>query len=267
MRSQASTPSPDVARAQILGCPVDALDLQSTVDRCAELIEAGGGAWQASLNAMKVELCARNGGFAGVLNSSDIVSADGQPIVWASRLLRKPLPGRVNGTDLMYKLFALAERKGLSVYILGASDDVLQRAINRLGKDYPALRIAGTHHGHFSADEEDAVVDRVREVAPDILFVAMPSPRKEELLHRRIGELRVGLAMGVGGSIEVVAGNRTRAPALMQRVGLEWLFRLSQEPGRLWRRYLVGNLMFLWLLAWECARMRFHLPWRPGVRH
>lgn len=235
---------------------MDVLDLPATVERCLALIEDGGGAWQASTNVLKIDLCARDRGFAESLRRSDIVSADGVPVVWASRLLGQPLPGRVNGTDLMYELLAAAEQRGLSVYILGAREDVLERALDQLRKRHPRLRVAGGHHGYFSSDEEDDVVARIREARPALLFVAMPSPWKEDFLRRRIGDLGVGLAMGVGGSVDVIAGDRARAPVWMQRSGLEWVFRLGQDPRGMWRRYLVGNLRFLWLLSQEVASRR-----------
>lgn len=243
-------------RIEVLGCPVDALDLPATVERCFTLIEDGGGAWQASTNALKIDLCARDPRFAETLRASDIVSADGMPVVWASRLLGQPLPGRVNGTDLMHELLAAAEKRGLSVYVLGAREDVLERALSRLRSHHPQLQIAGGQHGYFAAEEEDDVVARVRSAGPALLLVAMPSPWKEEFLRRRIGDLGVGLAVGVGGSIDVLAGDRARAPLWMQRSGLEWLFRLAQEPRRMWRRYLVGNLRFLWLMSRELPSKR-----------
>lgn len=229
-------------RVAILGCPVDAMDMEATLDRCRHLIRDRRGAYQVSINALKVDLADRDGLFADLLWGSAIASADGQSILWAARLLGRPLPERVNGTDLMERLLAAAESEGFSIFILGARSEVLDRAVDRIRERHPRLKLSGSRDGYFAPSEEMDVVNEIRESAPDLLFVALPSPRKEEFIATHIGSLNVGLAMGVGGSVEVIAGDRARAPVWMQRRGLEWLFRLVQEPRRMWRRYLPGSM-------------------------
>jgi N-acetylglucosaminyldiphosphoundecaprenol N-acetyl-beta-D-mannosaminyltransferase len=162
----------------------------------------------------------------------------------------------VNGTDLMLRLLDVAERRGWSVYVLGAKPDVLERALARIRAAHPGLRIAGARDGYFSDEESAAVAEAVREAAPDLLFVAMSSPRKEVWLAGHGRGLGVPLVMGVGGSIDIVAGVTRRAPRWMQAAGLEWLFRLAQEPRRLGRRYVVTNAQFLGLLGRELLRRR-----------
>ena len=184
------------------------------------------------------------------------MSADGQPVVWASRLLGDPLPGRVNGTDLMLRLLALAEAEGLRVYILGARRDVLEEAVTRLREQYPRLVIAGYRDGYFSDEENVEVCAEIRASGAHVLFIAMSSPKKEYWLAERARDTGVRVAMGVGGSIDVVAGRVRRAPVWMQRAGLEWLFRLLQEPRRLGRRYTSTNARFLLLLARELVARR-----------
>jgi N-acetylglucosaminyldiphosphoundecaprenol N-acetyl-beta-D-mannosaminyltransferase len=243
-------------RIAVLGCPVDAMDMEATVDRCRHLIRDGHGAYQVSINALKVELAERDERFADLLWGSAIASADGQSIVWVARLLGQPLPGRVNGTDLMEELLAAAEREGFSTYILGARREVLDRALKAIRGRHPKLMLSGSRDGYFSHSEEVQVVDEIRDSAPDLLFVAMPSPRKEQFIARHIETLNVGLAVGVGGSVDVIAGERARAPRWMQRLGLEWLFRFAQEPRRMWRRYLLGNLRFVLLVVRELISSR-----------
>jgi len=230
--------------------------MQTTIDRCRHLIRNGRGAYQVSINALKVDLAKQNGRFADLLWGSAVASADGQSILWAARMLGRPLPGRVNGTDLMQHLLTTAESEGFSTYILGARREVLDRAVRRIREQHPKLNISGARNGYFAASEETQVVNEIRETAPDLLFVALPSPRKEEFIATHIGSLNVGLAMGVGGSVDVIAGDRVRAPLWMQRVGLEWLVRLAQEPRRMWRRYLMGNLHLLFRAVRELISAR-----------
>ena len=229
--------------------------MDATVERCRELIEADGVARQVSLNAAKLIALREDERLREIVRGCELVNADGQSVVWASRLLGDPLPERVAGIDLMQQLLALAERNDYSVYFLGATATVLQRALTRIRALHPRLRIAGSHHGYFAAEAEPTVRAAIRGAAPDILFVALSSPAKEYWLAEN-DDLRAGLVMGVGGSLDVVAGDLRRAPHRLQRLGLEWLFRLVQEPGRLWRRYLTTNLRFTALVLREGLRSR-----------
>jgi len=184
------------------------------------------------------------------------VTADGQAVVWASRLLGDPLPARVAGIDLMLELLALADRRGYRVFILGAHPGVLERAVGRLRERHPGLTIAGYRHGYFSAADEPDVAAQIREARPDLLFVAMSSPRKEYFLGRWGPHLDVPFSMGVGGAVDVIAGITRRAPRPLQRLGLEWAFRLAQEPRRLARRYVITNSAFVWLTARDAVHRR-----------
>jgi N-acetylglucosaminyldiphosphoundecaprenol N-acetyl-beta-D-mannosaminyltransferase len=239
------------ARARFFGCQVDRLDLEETVRRCEELVVTGGGAQQTSLNVAKVVAMRDDARLRDIVLGSEVVSADGQPIVWASRLLGDPLPERVAGIDLMRALLPVAARKGYGVFILGARTDVLAQAVERLRAEHPGLRIVGYRNGYFTAAEASDVCDEIRAAQPDILFVAMGSPQKEYWIADHRDELGVPLSMGVGGAVDVIAGVTKRAPRWMQRAGLEWFYRLAQEPRRLWRRYFLTNLQFCLLLARE----------------
>jgi N-acetylglucosaminyldiphosphoundecaprenol N-acetyl-beta-D-mannosaminyltransferase len=196
-----------------------------------------------------------------IVNRCELITADGQSVVWASHLLGDPLPSRVTGIDLMGQLFELAERRRYRVYVLGGRAEVLDAAVERLWREHPALELAGYRDGYFSADEEAAVAAQIRRARPDMLFVAMPTPRKEYFLARWGDELDVPFTMGVGGAIDVLAGVTRRAPAVLQRLGLEWAFRLAQEPRRLFRRYLVTNSRFVLLTLRQAVR---DTPGRSG---
>jgi N-acetylglucosaminyldiphosphoundecaprenol N-acetyl-beta-D-mannosaminyltransferase len=189
-----------------------------------------------------------------IVNRCGLINADGQGVVWASKLLGDPLPGRVPGLDLMHELVALAAARGYRVYILGARQEVLERAVDTLTGQHPGLTIAGYRDGYFGDEEIPEVCAAIRAAQADILFVAISSPRKEYFLGEHGDSLGVPLVMGVGGSIDVVAGVTRRAPGWMQRAGLEWLFRVLQEPGRLWKRYARSNARFAVMLARALAR-------------
>jgi N-acetylglucosaminyldiphosphoundecaprenol N-acetyl-beta-D-mannosaminyltransferase len=234
--------------AHVAGCRIDRLDMEATLTRCEELIASGGPAQHVSINAAKLVAMRRDPELRGIVAASQLVSADGQSVVWASRLLGDPLPARVAGIDLMHALLALSERRGYRVFFLGAKEDVLERAVANARESHPDIQIVGARDGYFDEGDAAAVAEEVRAAAPDILFVAMPSPRKEYWLARYSKLIGVPFVMGVGGSVDVLAGETRRAPAWMQRVGLEWAYRLAQEPRRLFRRYLVGNAQFCLLV-------------------
>jgi N-acetylglucosaminyldiphosphoundecaprenol N-acetyl-beta-D-mannosaminyltransferase len=247
---------PQRRSVRLFGIEVDALSMAETVDRIDAFIHAGGVHQHVALNVDKVTKASRDPELQAIINAADIVTADGLPIVWASRLLGRPLPERVTGVDLMAALIARAERAGYGVYFLGGRASVLERLVDRLGREHPGLQIAGTHDGYWPADDDEAIAEEIHEAGPQILLVALPSPRKEQFIGRWKNTIGAAFVMGVGGSFDVYAGMVRRAPRWLQRVGGEWLFRLAQEPGRLWRRYLVDDLRFLPLLLAELRRGR-----------
>jgi N-acetylglucosaminyldiphosphoundecaprenol N-acetyl-beta-D-mannosaminyltransferase len=245
------------SRASVLGCSIDRLDMAGMVARIDRIIAERGFAQHAAINAAKIVAMREDGELERIVRGCELVSADGQSIVWASRLLQDPLPTRVAGIDLMQELLALAERRGYRVFILGAKEDVLGRALARIHDRHPQLVVAGARDGYFDEADSAAVAREVAAHRPDIVFVAMPSPRKEYWLGRHGRSLGAPFVMGVGGSVDVLAGEVRRAPRIVQRLGLEWLFRLVQEPRRLLRRYLSTNMRFvLYVLGELLARRR-----------
>ena len=258
LRAPSNKPSsksrPD--RADVLGCEIDRVTLADALDHCEQTIAARGHMQHMAINAAKLVLMRKDRELAEVIRGCELVTADGQAIVWVSRLLGDPLPERVTGIDLMESLLERSSRHGYRVYILGARQDVLEQAVLRLRERFADLQIVGYRNGYFSAEEEPLVAAEIRRSQPDILFVAISSPRKELFLGRHGAQLGVPFVMGVGGAIDVVAGMTRRAPALMQRTGLEWLFRLLQEPRRLFRRYAVTNLVFIGLVVIDMLKRR-----------
>jgi N-acetylglucosaminyldiphosphoundecaprenol N-acetyl-beta-D-mannosaminyltransferase len=238
----------------VLGCPIDAVDMDQALARCEHFVDERGFAQHMAINAAKIVAMRDDPQLREIIARCELVTADGQAIVWASRVLGQPLPTRVAGIDLMEALFARAEQRGHRIFILGAEADVLERAVGEIRARHPRLTIAGYRDGYFSRDQEPEVAEQIRSSGSDILFVAISSPRKEYFLGAHGRSLGVPFVMGVGGAIDVVAGKTRRAPGWMQRSGLEWLFRLAQEPRRLIKRYAVTNARFVGLVARAWAR-------------
>ncbi len=246
----------DVQRVKLFGCPIDNLSMEETLERIERYIKEATPHQHVSINVHKVVSFQRDPQLRETLQECALASADGQPIVWASRLLGKPLKARIAGIDLMQHAVELAARKGYTVYFLGARPEVLQKVVEHHQTKFPSLRIAGFSHGYWSSAQERAVVQAISEAKPDILLVAMGSPRKELFLRKYVHTMQVPFAMGVGGSFDVLAGKTRRAPLWVQRAGLEWLWRVAQEPGRLWSRYFVDGVVFPVLILKEIFARR-----------
>jgi N-acetylglucosaminyldiphosphoundecaprenol N-acetyl-beta-D-mannosaminyltransferase len=218
----------------------------------------------ATVNAQFVQIAHSNTRFASVLREADLRVADGVPLIWACRLLGRPLPGRVNGTDLMERLCELAAKEAFSVYLMGGRPGAAKAAADRLCASFPGLCIAGTDCPPMGFTE-DAVLDeqaasRIRQAKPDILFVGLGAPKQEYWIHDHL-DLPAKVMLGVGGSFELIAGMTKRAPLLLQRLGLEWLWRLAVEPRRLWKRYLVGNTIFVLVVL-----RQYFTEWRHPIQ-
>jgi N-acetylglucosaminyldiphosphoundecaprenol N-acetyl-beta-D-mannosaminyltransferase len=239
---------------EIYGVPLHPLTMAETLDRVEQLVADGGPHQHVVLNAAKVVQVNDDPALREIVRGCALVNADGQAVVWGARLLGVDVPERVTGVDLMDSLLDRAAERGWSVYFLGATEDVVRRVVEVQQTQRPTLQIAGFRNGYWTADEEAAVVAAVAAAQPTLLFVAMPTPRKEFFLAEHLDALNVPFAMGVGGSFDIVAGVTQRAPLWMQRAGLEWAYRLVQEPRRMFRRYLVGNIRFMLITLAEKMR-------------
>lgn len=235
-------------RATLFGLPVDILSHDETVVRILADISTGRRCQHVALNVAKLINARTNAELENDIRASDIVGIDGMGIVYALRLLGHHVPQRVAGADLFESLIAECAARGLRPFLLGATPEVLAAAERNLQRRYPGLVLAGSHHGYFTAAQEGSVCELIRASGAHCLFIAMPTPRKERFMHRYRDQLGVPFVMGVGGTLDVAAGLVRRAPALVQRTGLEWAYRLMQEPRRLAGRYLRTNLIFAGLL-------------------
>lgn len=246
--------APPPRRVALFGVDIDPLTFGQTLDRAFELADTPGASQHVVLNASKVVQMSKDDELRKIISGCALVNADGQSVVWASRFLGRPLPERVAGIDLFSAIVERAAATGHRLYFLGATDEVLAEMLARLRARYPALVVAGYHNGYWRDDNE--VVDAVRLARPHFLFLAIPSPRKEYWLSKHLERLEVPFVMGVGGTFDVVAGKVRRAPRWAQQIGCEWVYRLAQEPRRMWKRYLTGNSSFIALTAREWWKAR-----------
>jgi N-acetylglucosaminyldiphosphoundecaprenol N-acetyl-beta-D-mannosaminyltransferase len=192
--------------------------------------------------------------FRKTYESADLALIDGTPLLWAARLLGVNVRTRVAGIDLFVALCQLAQKRGYRCFFLGSREATLNKACVALQRQMPGLQIAGSHHGYF--EDSRPVLEALRNAQPHFLFIGMGSPRQEAWVAQHRSQLS-GVIMPVGGSFEVVAGEKKRAPRWAQRMGMEWIWRLMQDPRRLWKRYLVDDMVFLKLFYRE---LRNRLP-------
>ena len=240
--------------------PLDALVFEQAVDQLMQLARGERNAYAVTANVDHIVRFVGSPEVRALYTEADLVLADGMPVVWASRALGTPLPERVAGSDLFPAMCARAADLGLSVFFLGGSPGSADRAAHVLQERHPSLRIAGICCPPYGFEDDPAeaqrVVQTVHDAHPDILFVGLGSPKQERWIvaHREIAGAK--LSIGVGISFSFLCGDVARAPRWMRRVGLEWLHRFAQEPRRLWKRYLVRDPIFAWLVLRALLRRR-----------
>lgn len=226
--------------------------MQETLALVQEKINKGEQVHHVVVNAGKVVAMQKDSELRKSVNESDIINADGQAVVWASNFLGKPLKERVAGIDLMANLVDMAHRNNYKIFLFGAKEEVVKTVVEKYSETYSPNIIAGYRNGYFEASEEEAIAHQIADSGTQMLFVAISSPIKENFLYKYRHVLKnVNLIMGVGGSFDVFAGKTKRAPIWMQNAGLEWFYRFLQEPKRMWKRYLVGNSKFIYLVMKE----------------
>lgn len=235
-------------RASFLGCPIDILTLDETVELARGAMHARGRLQHVALNVAKLINMRFDPVLAADVAYSDVIGIDGMGIVWGARALGLRVKTRVAGVDLLNELLATCAKEGLKPYFLGATPAVLQQAAQRVRERHPSLVFAGLRDGYFARAQEADVVQDIASSGADCLFIGMPTPQKERFLAAHRDELNVPFIMGVGGSFDILGGTVRRAPLRLQRLGLEWLYRVYQEPQRMWWRYAKTNTLFACLL-------------------
>jgi len=233
---------------------VDNVNLQEALDRCEDYIRSRVPHQIVVVNVAKLVKARNDQQLRRIINDADLVGADGMPLVWLSKYMGQSISGRVNGTDLMEELVKRAAERGHSIYFLGAKSEVVRKVVDIYTDRYPNLKVAGFHDGYFKDEEEAQIADDIRESGADIIFLAFGSPKKEKFVGKHLYRMGVPVVHGVGGSFDIVAGVTKRAPLWMQNWGMEWFYRFLQEPGRMWKRYLLTNLNFLMLVGGEMFR-------------
>jgi N-acetylglucosaminyldiphosphoundecaprenol N-acetyl-beta-D-mannosaminyltransferase len=254
-------------RAQLLGCPIDTLTKAETRELATLAMRNRQRLHHVALNVAKFVNMRSDPVLRGDVIGSDIVGIDGMGIVLAARWFGIPVKERVAGIDLFWEILAVCEKEGFRPFLLGATSEIVQRAAEQIVARFPQIELAGYRDGYFKPDQELSVVEEIIQSKADCLFIAMPTPRKERFLAAHRDQLGVPFIMGIGGSLDVIAGYVRRAPRAMQSMGLEWLYRVYQEPRRMWWRYLKTNTLFatilisgtvsnyVSLLCRECSRL------------
>lgn len=234
-------------RIELLGSPMDMGSMEETVQVIKKRLLQGTFTQHVVVNVAKVVNMRKDAELAKSVTECDIINIDGMGVVWGARFLGHDVTERVAGVDLFHQLNEMAEKEGFPVFYLGAKDEIVSKTASIMEAQHPNLKIAGYHHGYFW-DDEESLVEEIRKSGAKLLFVAITSPKKENFINKWRDQLGVDFVMGVGGTFDVVAGKVKRAPVWMQRSGLEWLYRVLQEPRRMWKRYFVTNSKFAWLL-------------------
>ncbi|MGZ9898558.1 WecB/TagA/CpsF family glycosyltransferase [Shewanella gaetbuli] len=234
-------------RVQFLKSPMDIASMSETVTFIENSIEKGQFLQHVVVNVAKIVNMQKDPTLAESVKACDVINIDGMGVVFGARFLGHHIPERVAGVDLFHELLKMSAKRNFPVFLLGATDDVVTTTSEKVKNLYPNLTIAGYNDGYFW-DDEKAVVNKIRESGAKLLFVAITSPKKENFINKWQDKLGVDFVMGVGGTFDVVAGKVKRAPLWMQRSGLEWLYRVIQEPRRMWKRYLITNSKYIALL-------------------
>jgi N-acetylglucosaminyldiphosphoundecaprenol N-acetyl-beta-D-mannosaminyltransferase len=237
-------------RIRVFSCPMDASTIDETTNLIGARIEGKIFTQHVVVNVAKIVNMQTDQKLADSVCACDVINIDGMGVVWAARMLGHDIPERVAGIDLFEKLVELATCRGYPIYLLGAKEEIVSAVASKLAAKFPGLKIGGYHHGYFWSNEE-AVVEDIRKSGARMLFVAITSPKKEQFIDKWRDRLGVDFAMGVGGTFDVIAGKVQRAPLWMQKSGFEWLFRVLQEPGRMWKRYFRTNILFAGMLLRE----------------
>ena len=239
-------------RISILNTKIDNYSVNETIALIQETIKKNEQIHHVVVNAGKIVAMQDDLQLRESVNNSDLINADGQAVVWASKILGKPLKERVAGIDLMERLVEISHENRYKIFFLGAKEDIVKAVVDKYTENYSENIIAGYRNGYFDKEDEPKIAEQISNSGANILFVAISSPKKENFLYENKKLLKdVNFIMGVGGSFDVVAGKVKRAPVWMQKSGLEWFYRFIQEPGRMWKRYLVGNTKFIYIVVKE----------------
>ncbi len=230
-------------RLEILGIGIDKVNSQQAMDRIGEFIASGESHQIVTANAEIIYQASKNEKMKNVINNAQMVTADGSGVVWASRQLGEPLEQRVTGIDLVNSICEKSAEDKWKIYILGSAPGVAATAAMNIRDKFPGCNIVGTHHGYFNAKEEKQILAELKQLKPDVLFVALGAPKQEYWIADHLADLGIPVGMGIGGSMDVLSGNVKRAPKWMQKMSLEWLYRVLIQPTRFKRILALPKFM------------------------
>lgn len=244
------------SRINFFGVNLDIITMQETLERISELIKNKESVQHVVVNVAKLVYAQKDEQLKEIINACPLINVDGAGVILGAKFLGIDIPERVAGIDLMEKLIEYSAQNGYRPYFFGAKEEIVKSVVEIYKEKYPELQIAGYRNGYYSEEEEANVVEAIKNSDADILFVAMGSPKKEIFLSKYSKAMEVPFTMGVGGSFDVVAGKVKRAPMWMQKLHSEWLYRLIQEPRRMWKRYFVTNSIFLGMILKEFFKQK-----------
>ena len=235
-----------MSRISFYGAPIDLLAMEETIGIAETAMRDRSPVRHTALNVAKLVKMRYDRLLSEDVCSSDIVGIDGAGIAWGVSLFSAARVERVAGIDLFLNLLAHCAQTGRRPYILGARQEMLERAMDEARRRFPGLEFAGSRNGYFKPADEDGIVANIRASGADALFVAMPTPHKERFLNAHAQKVGVPFIMGIGGSVDVLAGHISRAPRWMQAAGLEWFHRMIKEPRKMVARYATTNSAYAW---------------------
>lgn len=238
-----------MSRMKFLNIEIDNLSMIESIERIDELIQKRRPSYLVTPNVDHLVKLEKDIEFMKVYEEADLILTDGMPLIWISKILKKPIKEKVSGSDIFPKICELASKKHYSIFLLGAAEGVAAKAANNLENKYKGLIIAGTFSPSygFENDENEVknIINKINEAKPDILAVGLGAPKQEKFIHKYKNELNVPISLAIGASIDFEAGNIKRAPLYMQKSGLEWFYRFIKEPRRMFKRYFIDDLKIL----------------------
>ncbi|MCT4595834.1 MAG: WecB/TagA/CpsF family glycosyltransferase [Anaeromicrobium sp.] len=233
----------------IMGVPIDKGSLVDATNRIKELLDKDGCSQVVTPNTEIVMVAQEDKDLLKIIKEADLVIPDGIGLVYASKIKKKGLTQRVTGVDLMAQILKYCNEEEKSIYLFGGKPNVANMAAENILKKFPNIKIAGTQDGYYKIQDEEKIIDRINEIKPDVLFTALGAPRQEKLIYKYKDILKVKLAAGVGGSVDIWAGTAKRAPEIYQKLGLEWFYRLMKEPWRYKRMLVLPKFMIKVILT------------------
>ncbi len=241
-----------MSRIKFLNIEIDNLTMNEALFFIVNAAKAKKNMFVITPNVHHVMMLQKDDEFQAIYSKADLVLPDGVPLILASYCLKTPLKEKVSGSDLFPAVCGLAVRENISLFFLGGRSGAAERSAQVLRGRYPGLRIVGVYSPPFGFENEREqnlrIIEMIRQANPDILFVGLGAPKQEKWIYKHRDEYRVPVSIGIGVSFEFISGMVKRAPVWMQKVGLEWLWRLIIEPKRLWKRYLIDDMQFLGLI-------------------